>query len=283
MRTLLLALFSIATISAAQTTQATGNVNGGPAVPITLGAMPGLSMGTGSFTQSAIVGSTPVTAGYIPAFQAGTNLLANAGTAGMSYGGIIMPTTAVPVGSNFASGVSVEYARSGNAQVIFDGQTAVGDFVIPSVITGGQAHDSGLTTSSLVSCTVPIVGVVAVANAGAGTASLVRLHSIGSYGTLCNASVSTSPAFPSASIAAGGKQTQTATVQGAQVPSGATNVPNSGCHAEPLTDPGSTAIAFTCFVTAANTITLGELNTNQAALGGAAVTPNAVSVRYRVF
>ncbi len=80
------------------------------------------------------------------------------------------------------NGNPVFVCETGYSNLIVDGTTVLGDLITPSTTTGGQGHDSGLTSRSAVSLQTGVVGPVTTLSTGSGSTSVVSLEGINRTG-----------------------------------------------------------------------------------------------------
>jgi len=141
------------------------------------------SLSGGYLSNTFPVGTGGVTVNTIVQFDSSTPPKAIAGTGG--YSGIAASTV--------ASGGNVEVVREGVVGCVFDNAAVVGDIAIPGTTNLNRCRDAGVTSSTQVPNTTPVIGVIQAA-ASAGAVAPVRLHGPGTFGTLCATCANTSTA-----------------------------------------------------------------------------------------
>jgi hypothetical protein len=137
----------------------------------------------GYLSNTFPVGTGGVTANTLVQFDLSAPPKAIAATGG--YSGIAASTV--------ASGGNVEIVRAGVVGCIFENAAVIGDIAIPGTTTLNRCRDAGVTSSTQVPDTTPVIGLIQSAGA-AGTSQSVRLHGPGTFGTLCVTCANTSAA-----------------------------------------------------------------------------------------
>ncbi len=153
----------------------------------------GLNVIGGAGYLQDTVGATGVSANLLVEFDTNSNIV----TASVSSA---KPKGIADVGG--ASGASVPRAVWGRHSCVFDGQTALNDFVAPSATSAGDCSDVGATKPN----NVVIIGTVTSVNGGAGTLANVDLlpwdtvapGSSGGSGTVSSCGTANSNAYYSA-------------------------------------------------------------------------------------